>query len=707
MTEIAQTERRSVDRMHVRIEHLDKLLSLAGEVIITSANLQDLERRAQDSAAKRIPLRGESLDLIKTSNEASRRISQDLHDLVMAIRLVRIGDTFRLFRRPVRDLCRSLGRDVELLFEGEETLVDKALAERLVDPLLHLLRNAVDHGIESPLERTRAGKPARGRVTVTARDHEHTTEITVRDDGRGIDEDAVRRAAAEAGAAAGSGADMVLDILCRPGFSMADRVTSTSGRGVGLDLVREVVGEFDGDLRLEGEPGRGALFRMVIPKLRAVNIIDALTLRAGRRLYALPIERVVASLGIPPDEIRTAFGRDRFFTYQGDVVAVRDLEELLGAEPVGVEKGEYSLVVVQGKRRRLALVISEFMGPQKLVHMPLDSYIRRASGVAGTAIFTGGRLGLTLDIDELIESAFGSTSSAVSRAGRARDAEGAVEEEAGERAEEQIGGASGSRAATGGSSVHLQEADAEELARELRQNMGALQDALLNMESEPDKEDHLNDAFRRLHAVKGNFTMLESDPAAETAHHLETVLDYLRAGRLESTQERMDLLLDGAGYLSRALEALPGPAPERPVELARRLREEASAEGAPRRIASAGDLIGRAFELSPTLELQTLCGLKRGERILESYFVFRPGRQADFLVAYLLLRRLGLQGNVLATIPSVDEIERGDCGSAVKVLWATQMEEPEVVSWLERLADRYNLTEHGSVAATVFRNAVE
>jgi len=706
MTEIAQAGRGMVDRMQVRIEHLDKLLSLAGEVIITSANLQDLERRAQDSVARREPFPSDGLDMIKTSNESSRRISQDLHDLVMAIRLVRIGDTFRLFRRPVRDLCRALGRDVELVFEGEETMVDKALAERLVDPLLHLLRNAVDHGIEAPLERTRAGKSARGRLVLTARDGEHTTEISVSDDGRGIDAAAVRRAAEESG---GGETETALDILCRPGFSLAGEVTSTSGRGVGLDLVRALVDEFDGELTLESEPGRGALFRMEIPKLRAVNIIDALTLRAGRRLYALPIERVVASLGVPPGEIRSAFSRDRFFTYQGDVVPVRDLEELLGAAPVEMEGGEIPLVVVQGKRRRLALVISEFLGPQKLVHMPLDDFIRRAAGVAGTAIFTGGRLGLTLDIDELIGSVLGSDGSSLSRTGSpAAEAEERASS-AGERSAEGREESAADRTPSGdvSASLSLDEADAAELAEEVSQNLAALQDAFLNMESDPESADHLNEAFRRLHAVKGNFTMLEAERAAETAHHLETVLDFLRARRLERTPERMDLLLDGVGYLVRAREALPGPAPERPEDLVRRLTEETAEESASRSVENAGDLIGRTFALSPTLELQTLSAMKRGERILETFFVFRPGRQADFLVAYLLLRRLGLRGKVLATIPSVDEIERGNCGSAVKVLWSTAMEEAETAAWIGRLAGRYNLTEHGSVPATVFGGVEE
>ena len=290
MTEIATIQNRTVDRMQVRLEHLDTLLSLAGEVIITAANLQDLERRTTGTGSAATGLGTESMHLIKSCNQATRRVSQDLHDLVMAIRLVEIDETYRLLRRPVRDLCRNLGCDAEVEFAGSDTLIDKALAERLLDPLLHLLRNAIDHGIETSIERKRHGKSLTGRVVVSARDAEHDTTVTISDDGAGIDEQAVREQAATVLGAAAAQAPL-LDLICRPGLSTAGQVTGTSGRGVGLDLVKSVVDEFDGEITLETEQPGGSTFTLRIPKLRAVNIIDALTLQAGDTSTRCPSRR--------------------------------------------------------------------------------------------------------------------------------------------------------------------------------------------------------------------------------------------------------------------------------------------------------------------------------------------------------------------------------------------------------------------------------
>ena len=177
MADPSLSSARSIDKMVVRIEHLDKLLNLAGEVIITSSTLHELQRTMVDAVTSHMPLNETNLQTIKSANESSRRISQDLHDLVMAIRMVEIGETFRMFRRPIRDLSRNLKKEIELKLEGEKVLIDKALAERLVEPLLHLLRNAADHGLESPIERIREGKPEKGTITLRAIEHENETEI--------------------------------------------------------------------------------------------------------------------------------------------------------------------------------------------------------------------------------------------------------------------------------------------------------------------------------------------------------------------------------------------------------------------------------------------------------------------------------------------------------------------------------------------------
>jgi len=694
MTEVATIQKRVVDRMQVRIEHLDTLLGLAGEVIITAANLQDLERRTNATSQSNDCLGNEGLHLIKSCNQATRRISQDLHDLVMAIRLVEIDETFRLLRRPVRDLCRNLGRDAEVVFEGSSTLIDKALAERLVDPLLHLLRNAVDHGVETTIDRKRADKTLQGQVVVTANDGENETMISVADDGAGIDEEAVRARARDLLGEAAANRPL-LDLICEPGLSTAGQVTGTSGRGVGLDLVRTVVDDFDGELTLSTQPGRGTTFTLRVPKLRAVNIIDALTLRAGDSLYALPIDKVTANIGLNPADVNTAFDRERHITHQERIVPLHDLQGLLDNAPLEDTDGLLPVIILRGRSGEAAFVVSEFLGPQKLVNIPLDEDLGHHRAVAGTTVFTGGKLGLTLDVDALVAAALGDTaptrtdlevlSPATATTDPADEADIAPTSEPEAQGNLVIG------------------EDTGQLIDELITNLGKLQDSLLTLESDAGNEDELNHAFRRLHAAKGHLSVLEAEPQTAFAHHLETALDYLRAGRLSITPQRMDLLLDCVSYLVESANTLPGLPESPPAELLSQLVDLTASDAVE---AEDGrdytSLARQPFDLSASAQLQVLSALKRGERTYETFFEFEAGRQPGFLAAYLLLRRVGKAGTVLATLPDVSDLEQGRCGREVKILWSTSQDEGEVDTLFDRLTPLYNLREHRSIPTTIF-----
>jgi len=698
MTDVATIQKRSVDRMQVRIDHLDTLLSLAGEVIITSANLQDLERRANHATGS---LDQAGRHLIKASNEATRRISQDLHDLVMAIRLVEIGETFRLLRRPARDLCRNLGREAEIEFRGQDTLIDKALAERLVDPLLHLLRNAVDHGVEPPMARKGAGKPVAGKIVVEARDGEHHTEIEVEDDGAGVDVAAVRAAATALGAAVDR--LPLLDLLCLPGLSTAGTVTATSGRGVGLDLVRSLVDEFEGELRLDTTPGRGSRFTLRIPKLRAVNIVDALTLRAGQDLYALPIDQVVANIGLRQADIRSAFDRGRHFLYQGEVVPLFSLQQILEQPAADETRDPLPVIILRGRGGRAGFVVSEFLGPQKLVNIPLDERVGHHRAIAGTAVFTGGKLGLTVDVEKLVGCVQGWSEPAavIDRAPALPDPPAAATAASSTSA---LASRPDTTARLTVAADATEAEDAAELTRELAAGLQQLQDTLLSLEADPTSRDALNAAFRRLHAAKGHFTVLEVEPQALLAHLLETGLAYLRAARLTLSPQRMDLLLDGVTCLIDAANALPGVPADPPAPLLVALAELTAAETvAAEDDPALHDLIRQSFDLSPAMQLQVLSALKRGERTYETYLCFDPGRQPSFLAAYLLLRRVGKAGTVLATLPSVADIEQGRAGRELKILWSTPLDERAVDAFYDRLARSYNLHEHHTIPTTIFR----
>ncbi len=713
MANIAQVGKQTIEKMQVRIDHLDQLLSLAGEVIITSANITDLERRIQQAIRGQETLCGDTVNVVKACNEATQRISQDLHNLVMAIRLIEIDKTMRLFRRPIRDLSRSLGRDVNLVFEGSETMIDKALAERLVDPLLHLLRNAVDHGIEPPLERQQAGKPPQGTIKLSAVDNEDSTLITISDDGRGISPEEIAQKTEQLGIP--NHGNQLLDLICTPGFSTATEVTSTSGRGVGLDLVKTVTNEFNGSIELKNELGQGCSFSLTIPKLKAVNILDALTLRAGENLFAMPIDRIVASLGIKVSQIHSALDRGRYFLYQGSVIVLHDLQELLGKPPLELDSANIPVVIVQSGNKHAAFVVSEFLGPQKLVNIPLEGLESHSPCIAGTCVFTGGRLGLTVDIDMLIASVSGDEPGSHSdlplpMSGEVcpglNDGPGIISESvapSGEQPDDIQACQSVSSTASTPEPVgdQFDQGDYDALIEEVKGNLTELQDALISMESSSDDVRLLNNAFRRLHAAKGNFTMMHATDAEKLAHALETLLDFLRYERLTINAELMDLMLDCVSYLNSAAAILPAPSPPPPEDVTERLLKFTSTNKEDEEVMS-GDLIGQTFTLSPPVELQILSALKRGEQTFETLIKFTSGRQPDFLNAYLILRRLGLFGNVFSTIPKVKDIEKGSCGSTFKVLWSTALEDDGLEDLISMLSRYYDVSEFQSLPTTVF-----
>ncbi|MDR1385289.1 MAG: chemotaxis protein CheW [Planctomycetaceae bacterium] len=720
-----------VDRMTVRIEHLDKLLNLAGEVIITSSTLHDLQREMIDAVTYHRPIVESSLQTIKAADEASRRISQDLHDLVMAIRLVEIGETFRMFRRTVRDLSRKLKKEIELEIEGEHVLIDKALAERLVEPMLHLIRNAVDHGIEQPLERTRLGKTAQGIIRLEAIEHENDTEIIVSDDGRGINEAAVIEKAQACGLIRAGETPDLTNILCTSGFSTRDQATDTSGRGVGLDIVRTMINSFNGTLEIKTHQEKGTFFRFTIPKLRAVNIIDALIVRCSNSLFALAIDKVISLQGVPVRQIQATMDRERFIRYLGEPIALFDLRELLGGGTSEILKPDLvPIVVIEGKNERIAVVVTEFLSPQKLVNVPLETDMfgeTTAPGVAGTCIISGGQVGLTVDVDKLVEMATHSDGDS-----------DAIEQDASsllEYGDENGGNNSGEFERTptdipaighdahaeldskekyqrrfmdkdsgmDSRSYELNANDVADLLDEVRRGLAELQDTLLTLEERADDKEIMRDVFRRLHALKGSFAMLGTNASADLAHRLETLLDYVRKDMIPLEKSLIDVMLDGVSELAFSTKSLPAKQPEENKELTERINTVIEAQRRQVIVTDERELLSIPFSLPPIVELQLLGALKKHSHTYETFIRFRPGRQASYLIMYLTLRKLCYFGTILATIPAIDQIEQGNCGDAVKILWATQLNEPKLTETLNELQPLYNISEHYSLTTTVFR----
>ncbi|MDR0610440.1 MAG: chemotaxis protein CheW [Planctomycetaceae bacterium] len=723
-----QIQARGVDRMLVRLEHLDKLLNLAGEVIITSSTLHELQRDMVDAVTHHRPMTESDLQIIKSADEASARISQDLHDLVMAIRMVEIGETFKLFRRPVRDLGRNLKKEIELKFEGEKVLVDKALAERLVEPLLHILRNAADHGLETPIERIHDGKSETGIILLKAVEHEHETEIVVSDDGRGINEQKIMEHAQKLGMIRFGEQPSLLSILCISGFSTKEKATDTSGRGVGLDLVNTMVSEFGGTIELENQPKHGCIFRLHIPKLKAVNIIDALIVRCSKTLYALSIDQVVSLQGIKPDQIQASMDRERFIKYLGNPIALFDLSELLGGgTSVQDNPDVVPVVIIEGKKERIACVVTEFLAPSKLVNVPLakDMFDRDVTGIAGTCIISGGRVGMTVDINTVVAMATGEplkteeehnndafSPSDVSKSEKDNfifnssvPDSAAIKHSQDELITKAKLSAQRDRIANRieeSSQKDLTDTDISDLLTELSRGLMELQDVLLSLENDKDPE-LMKEAFRRLHAAKGNFTMLGVGVSAGLAHELETLLDHLRKGRIEISQELMDILLDGVAELNNATKMLPQQTPDVNSALLTRINIVTRSLEKNEPITDPDQLLGTAFTLVPTVELQLLGALKQGAQAYETFIRFKSGRQAEFLVAYLTLRKLCYHGTILATLPSISDIENGYCGNAIKVLWASPLKPDALKEAIDRWAPLFNIAEHQSVPTTVFR----
>jgi len=723
MSGASPNQNRGVDRMLVRLEHLDKLLNLAGEVIITSSTLHELQRDMNDAVTNHRPMTEGDLQIIKATDESSARISQDLHDLVMAIRMVEIGETFKLFRRPVRDLARNLKKDIELKFEGDKVLVDKALAERLVEPVLHMLRNSADHGLETPIERLHEDKSETGIILLKAVEHEHETEIIVSDDGRGIDEHRIFDHARRLGILHPGEQPDLLRTLCASGFSTKEKATDTSGRGVGLDLVSTMVAEFNGTIELENTPKHGCTFRLRIPKLKAVNIIDALIVRCNETLYALSIDQVVSLQGLTPDQIQASMDRERFIKYLGTPLPLFDLSALLGSESARLDNPEIvPIVIIEGKKERIACIVSEFLAPSKLVNVPLatDMFNRDVVGIAGTCIISGGRVGMTVDINTTVAKAVGEPISvdeghddAASFSEPVPDTtfDSSIPDSTATRhtQEELIAksklSAQRDRIATRmeeTSQKDLTNTDISDLLTELSRGLMELQDVLLSLEN--DKEQGLmKEAFRRLHAAKGNFTMLGVTASANLAHQLETLLDHVRKEQIEMSQELMDTMLDGVSELNLATKTLPQSMPGDNEALLERIDAAMRVLGKDEPITDPDQLLGTTFTLVPTVELQLLGALKQGEQAYETFIRFKPGRQAEFLVAYLTLRKLCYHGTILATLPSMGDIEGGHCGTAIKVLWSSPLKSDELKSAIDRWAPLFNIAEHQSMPTTVFR----
>jgi two-component system chemotaxis sensor kinase CheA len=376
--------------VRVETEKLDKLVNLVGELVV---NRTSVVEQGKSGVQAELSSAVEQLD----------RITTDLQSAVMKLRMVPIKQVFDRLPRMVRDLSQEKGKKINLEVRGEETELDRSIVNQIGDPLVHLLRNAVDHGVESPAERVSAGKPEVAAIQLEARHEGSYVTIRVSDDGRGIDPGKVRAKALEKGIVNQLEAQRLSDeeavrLIFDNGFSLAEQVTDISGRGVGMDAVRTVIESMNGSTEVKTAVGRGTNFYIRLPLTLA--IIKALLVQAGGEIYALPIEAIRENLYVTPAEIKT-IQKGKVITLRNEVLPLLYLDEALGL-PTSERDEVLSVVVVEASDRKAGLVVDVLLGQQEIVIKSLSKVVEGVRGVAGATVLGNGKVALILDVSSLI-----------------------------------------------------------------------------------------------------------------------------------------------------------------------------------------------------------------------------------------------------------------------------------------------------------------
>ena len=379
----------------VETAKLDYLVDMVGEMVIS----QSLVRHDPDLATGMKPRLARNLSQLA-------RITDDIQRTAMSMRMIPVGQLFQKTSRLVRDLSRKAGKQVELELAGEDTELDRNIIEELADPLMHMVRNSVDHGIESPEERMRAGKPAQAHVTLKAGHQAGHIVIQVSDDGRGLARDKILRKAREKNLIEAGVTDIpeseIFALIFHPGFSTADKITDVSGRGVGMDVVRKQVQKLRGRIDVISKPGEGTTFLLKLPLTLA--IIDGLVVGVGDQRYIVPIFAVREMLKPAQEAISTIHGRQEMAMVRGTLIPVIRLHQRFNVKPRNQHPWESLLVVAESGNKLFCLMVDELIGKQEVVIKSLGEGMRHIPGVAGGAILGDGRVGLILDPEGLFGS---------------------------------------------------------------------------------------------------------------------------------------------------------------------------------------------------------------------------------------------------------------------------------------------------------------
>ncbi|MBR7934853.1 chemotaxis protein CheW, partial [Burkholderia ambifaria] len=377
--------------IRVGVEKVDQLINLVGELVITQAMLAETAS-AFDPALH---------DRLFNGMAQLERNARDLQEAVMSIRMMPMDYVFSRFPRLVRDLAGKLGKQVELVTFGQATELDKSLIERIIDPLTHLVRNSLDHGIETVDKRVAAGKDAVGQLVLSAAHHGGNIVIEVSDDGGGLNRERILAKAAKQGMQVSDNIsdDEVWQLIFAPGFSTAETVTDVSGRGVGMDVVKRNIQSMGGHVEISSQAGRGTTTRIVLPLTLA--ILDGMSVKVGSEIFILPLNFVMESLQPSNDDIYTVGNGERVVRVRGEYLPLVALHEVFSVEDARTDPTQGIVTIMETEGRRFAMLIDELVGQQQVVVKNLETNYRKVHGISAATILGDGSVALIVDVAAL------------------------------------------------------------------------------------------------------------------------------------------------------------------------------------------------------------------------------------------------------------------------------------------------------------------
>lgn len=372
--------------IRVDLTRLDQFLNLVSELVVYRNQLEDANGRQ------------EAVE-VKDSLEQVSRLTSELQELVLKIRMQQVNVVFSRFPRMVRDLSNELNKEMELLVRGEETELDKTVVSELSEPLVHLLRNSADHGIESPKARLALGKPEKGTIELTATQEGNRVLITLKDDGKGIDPEVIAKSATKKGIdTTGMSDEQIQQLIFHPGFSTAQEVTNISGRGVGMDAVQSKINQLGGTIELKSVVNQGTSFIIKLPL--TLSIIQALMIRVEQEHFALPLDTVERVVRIQESEIVKTAGQE-VYRYQEELIPIIRTNKLLGLSQV--EKKKTFVIIVSIEQKNYGILADELLGQQEIVIKKIDSFLQTLNKYQGATILGNGTVSLILDINAICQ----------------------------------------------------------------------------------------------------------------------------------------------------------------------------------------------------------------------------------------------------------------------------------------------------------------